>query len=47
MPNAHHQKSDGNDAFVYWNDDPIVKAELEKYNLKSQMYAFQNLRAAM
>ena len=35
-----------NDAFVYWNDDPIVKAELEKYNLKSQMYAFSEFKSS-
>lgn len=28
------------DAFVFWNDDPIVKRELEKYDLKAQLYPF-------
>lgn len=28
------------DSFIYWNDDPIVKKELEKYNLKSHLCAF-------
>ena len=28
------------DAFVFWNDDPIVKHELEKYDLKAQLYPF-------
>lgn len=34
------------DAFVFWNDDPIVKAELEKYHLKSQMYAFSEFKSS-
>ena len=25
------------DSFIYWNDDPIVKKEIEKYNLKSRI----------
>lgn len=29
-----------NDAFVFWNDDPVVKKELDKYNLKCQLYPF-------
>jgi len=29
-----------NDAFVFWNDDPVVKRELEKYDLKAQLYPF-------
>lgn len=28
------------DSFIYWNDDPIVKKELEKYNLKSHLCPF-------
>ncbi len=28
------------DAFVFWNDDPVVKRELEKYDLKAQLYPF-------
>ncbi len=28
------------DAFVFWNDDPIVKKELEKYDIKAQLYPF-------
>ena len=31
------------DAFVFWNDDPIVKHELEKYDLKAQLYPFSEL----
>ena len=29
-----------NDAFIFWNDDPIVKQELEKYDIKAQLYPF-------
>ena len=29
-----------NDAFIFWNDDPIVKRELAKYDLKAQLYPF-------
>ena len=28
------------DAFIFWNDDPIVKRELAKYDLKTQLYPF-------
>lgn len=28
------------DAFVFWNDDPVVKRELEKYDLKAQFFPF-------
>ena len=28
------------DAFIFWNDDPIVKRELEKYDLKAKLYPF-------
>lgn len=26
------------DAFIYWNDDPIIKRELEKYDIKAVCY---------
>ena len=32
------------DAFVYWNDDPIVKRELEKYDIKAIQYPFSELK---
>ena len=28
------------DAFVFWNDDPVVKEELKKYDIKAQLYPF-------
>lgn len=32
------------DAFIYWNDDPVVKRELEKYNIKAIQYPFSELK---
>lgn len=32
------------DAFIYWNDDPIIKRELEKYNIKAIQYPFSELK---
>jgi UDP-N-acetylmuramoylalanine--D-glutamate ligase len=32
------------DAFIYWNDDPIIKKELEKYNIKAIQYPFSELK---
>ena len=32
------------DAFIYWNDDPIIKAELEKYDIKAIQYPFSELK---
>ncbi len=28
------------DAFIYWNDDPIIRRELAKYGLKARLYPF-------
>lgn len=28
------------DAFIFWNDDPIIRRELERYGLKAQLYPF-------
>ena len=32
------------DAFVYWNDDPIIQKELEKYGLKAHLYPFSAMK---
>ena len=32
------------DAFVYWNDDPIIKRELEKYHICAIQYPFSELK---
>ena len=32
------------DTFIYWNDDPIIKRELEKYDIKALQYPFSELK---
>ena len=32
------------DSFIYWNDDPIIKRELEKYHIQAVQYPFSELR---
>ena len=32
------------DAFIYWNDDPVIKRELEKYDIKAIQYPFSELK---
>lgn len=32
------------DAFVFWNDDPIIKKELSKYGLKARLYPFSEIK---
>ena len=32
------------DAFVYWMDDPIIARELDKYDLKAQLYPFSAIK---
>jgi len=32
------------DAFIYWNDDPIIKRELAKHGLKAQLYPFAAMK---
>lgn len=32
------------DAFVFWNDDPIIKKELEKYGLKARLFPFSAVK---
>ena len=34
------QNQTADDAFVYWNEDPIIKKELAKYNIESRMCPF-------
>ena len=33
-----------NDSFIYWNDDPIIKKELEKYDIKAIVFPFSELK---
>ena len=32
------------DSFIYWNDDPIIRKELEKYQIQSVQYPFSKLK---
>jgi len=32
------------DAFIYWNDDPIIKRELAKYDIRAIQYPFSELK---
>ena len=32
------------DSFIYWNDDPIIRRELEKYDIKAIQYPFSALK---
>jgi UDP-N-acetylmuramoylalanine--D-glutamate ligase len=38
------QNQTENDSFIYWNDDPIIKRELSKYNIKAVQCPFSELR---
>ena len=32
------------DAFIYWNDDPVIRRELAKYDIKAVCYPFSELK---
>ena len=38
------QNQTPDDAFVFWNDDPIVAAELKKYNIKAKLCPFSEFK---
>ena len=38
------QNQTADDSFIYWNDDPIIKRELEKYDIKAVQYPFSELK---
>lgn len=38
------QNQTKNDSFIYWNDDPIIKKELEKYDIKAIVFPFSELK---
>ena len=38
------QNQTTDDSFIYWNDDPVIKRELEKYDIKSIQYPFSELK---
>jgi UDP-N-acetylmuramoylalanine--D-glutamate ligase len=39
---TRNQTSD--DAFIYWNDDPIIRHELAKYGLQARLYPFSAVK---
>ncbi len=38
------QNQTEDDSFIYWNDDPVIKRELEKYDIKAIRYPFSELK---
>ena len=38
------QNQTADDAFIYWNDDPIIKRELEKYDIQALQLPFSELK---
>jgi len=38
------QNQTADDAFIYWNDDPVISRELKKYNIKAVQYPFSELK---
>ena len=38
------QNQTNEDAFIYWNDDPIIKSQLEKYDIQSVQCPFSELK---
>ncbi len=38
------QNQTKDDTFIYWNDDPIIKRELKKYDIKSVQCPFSDLK---
>ena len=40
------QNQTEDDAFVFWNDDPIIRCELSKHGIHGKLYPFAELEAA-
>ena len=38
------QNQTADDSFIYWNDDPIIKRELSKYDIKAIQYPLSELK---
>jgi UDP-N-acetylmuramoylalanine--D-glutamate ligase len=38
------QNQTAQDAFIYWNDDPIIQRELKKYDIQAIQYPFSELK---
>ena len=40
------QNQTESDAFIFWNDDPIIRRELEKYGIRAKLLPFAEFKAA-
>ncbi len=38
------QNQTAEDSFIYWNDDPVIKKELEKYDIKAVLCSFSEIK---
>lgn len=38
------QNQTDEDAFVFWNDDPIIREELKKYGIHARLYPFSSIK---
>ncbi|MCH4148149.1 MAG: UDP-N-acetylmuramoyl-L-alanine--D-glutamate ligase [Prevotella sp.] len=38
------QNQTSEDSFIYWNDDPVIRKELDKYDIKAIQYPFSELK---
>ena len=38
------QNQTADDSFIYWNDDPVIKAQLSKYDIKAVQCPFSELK---
>lgn len=38
------QNQTKDDSFIYWNDDPVIQKELEKFDVKAVQYPFSELK---
>lgn len=40
------QNQTPDDAFIYWNDDPVINKELKKFDIHATLYPFSELKEA-
>ena len=38
------QNQTSEDAFIFWNDDPIIKRELDKHGIRAHLYPFSAIK---
>lgn len=38
------QNQTGEDAFIFWNDDPVIKQELDKHGIQARLYPFSAVK---